>query len=97
MAVLPPLIGYLLPGCFYRHRQEERSTAIPVVVKRPRKQINHDSQLGHPTSDRPDIAWIAVDGALNPGLDDRFVPEIPRPLSQWANSSVRRFTSTKVM
>ena len=28
--------------------------------------------------DRPDIAWITADGALNPGLEDRFSPEIPK-------------------
>ena len=78
IAVLPPLIGCILPGCFNRHRQEERSTAIPVVVNRPRNQGNLDRHLGHPSSDRPDIVWIAADGALNPGLEDRFSPEIPK-------------------
>lgn len=72
MAVLLPLIGYLLPGCFYLHRQEERSTAIPVSENRPRNQGNHDPQLGHPSPDRPHIAWIAADGALNSGLFERF-------------------------
>ena len=38
MAVLPPLIAYLLPGCFYHHRQEERSTPILVIDRIPRNQ-----------------------------------------------------------
>ena len=37
-----------------------------------------DLQLGHSASDRPDIAWIAADGALSLGLGDRFSPEIPK-------------------
>ena len=78
MALLPPLIGCLLPGCLYHHRQEKRSTPIPVVVNRPCNQGNHDPQLGHPSPVRPHIALIATDGALNPGLEDRFSPEIPK-------------------
>lgn len=78
MALLPTLIGFLLLGCFCRHPQEERATAIPVVVNRPRNQGNLDLQLGYPSPDRPDVAWITADGALNPGLEDRFSPEIPK-------------------
>ena len=51
---------------------------IPVVVNRPRNQGNLDPQLGHPSPIRPHIALIAADGALNPGLEDRFSPEIPK-------------------
>jgi len=43
-----------------------------------------------PSSDRADIAWIADNAALNPGLNDRLAPEIPQALSQRANSSMRR-------
>ena len=75
MALLPPLIGYLLPGCFYLHRQEERSTVIPVVENRPRNKCNLDLQFGHSAPDRPNIARIAADGVLNPGLGDRLGPE----------------------
>ena len=78
MALLPTLIGFLLLGCFCRHPQEERATAIPVVVNRPRNQGNLDLQLGYPSPDRPDVAWITADGALNLGLEDRFSPEIPK-------------------
>ena len=79
MAVLLPLIGYLLPGCFYLHRQEERSTVIPVVVNRPRNKCNLDLQFGHSAPDRPNIARIAADGVLNPGLGDRLGPESWKP------------------
>jgi hypothetical protein len=32
--------------------------------------------------DWPDIAWIAADEALNPGLNERFAPEIPKTPEQ---------------
>ena len=78
IAVLPPLNGYLLSGLFYSHREEELSTVIPVIENSPGTKAYVDPQFGHSAPDRPDIAWIAADGALSLGLGDRFSPEIPK-------------------
>ena len=75
---MPPLNGYLLSGLFYSHREEELSTVIPVIENSPGTKAYVDPQLGHSALDRPDIAWIAADGAFSLGLGDRFSPEIPK-------------------
>jgi hypothetical protein len=97
MVQSPPLIGYLLRWCFYLHGQEERSTPIPVAVNRPRNQGSLLPQLGHPSPDRPRIARIDADGALNPGWKIALALRSRKLMSQRANSAVHRFASTQVM
>ena len=51
---------------------------IPVIENSPGTKAYVVPQLGDSAPNQLESAWIAADGALNPGLEDRFSPEIPK-------------------
>ena len=61
----------------------------PRIENSPGTKAYVVPQLGHSAPDRPDIAWIAADGALSLGLGDRLGPEIRK-----APDPTREFLST---
>ena len=65
-------------GTFISIGKKNDQQRSPLLKIAPVTRANVDLQLGHPSPDRPPIAWIAADWALNPGLQDRFSPVIPK-------------------
>ena len=65
MAVLSPLIGYLLPGCFYSTAKKNDQHRSSLLIGSLLTRANLDLQLGHSSPTGWTSPGIAADGALN--------------------------------